>query len=64
MWLRNFKEPEGQLADGWKGSKSMSSTSYIAKEGNIPMLSCLPCPQCKRETHETECVQTIQFIPG
>ena len=51
----------GSSPDGWKGSKSMSSTSYIAKEGNIPMLSRLPCPQCKRETHET---QTIQFIPG
>jgi hypothetical protein len=54
QWLRNFKEPEGQLAR-WLERLQEFNFKIIHRQGkkhtNADALSRLPCPQCKRESH-------------
>ena len=56
VWLRNFKEPEGQLAR-WLEKLQEYIFSVIhrqgIKHGNADALSRVPCRQCGRESHET-----------
>ena len=56
VWLRNFKEPEGQLAR-WLEKLQEYSFSVVhrqgIKHGNADALSRVPCRQCGRESHET-----------
>ncbi|KAL5473550.1 hypothetical protein EMCRGX_G028043 [Ephydatia muelleri] len=56
VWLRNFKEPEGQLAR-WLEKLQEYSFSVVhrqgTKHGNADALSRVPCRQCGRESHET-----------
>ena len=56
VWLRNFKEPEGQLAR-WLEKLQKYSFSVVhrqgTKHGNADALSRVPCRQCGRESHET-----------
>ena len=53
-WLRNFKEPEGQLAQ-WLERLQELDFNIVHRRGqahtNVDALSRLPCPQCGRETH-------------
>lgn len=53
-WLRNFKEPEGQLAR-WIEKLEEYSFSIVHRPGrshtNADALSRLPCTQCGRTTH-------------
>ena len=44
MWLRNFREPEGQMASGWRECKSMILLLSTDQEGNTAMQT--PCPGC------------------
>ncbi|KAL5471331.1 hypothetical protein EMCRGX_G029435 [Ephydatia muelleri] len=56
VWLRNFKEPESQLAR-WLEKLQEYSFSVVhrqgTKHGNADALSRVPCRQCGRESHET-----------
>ena len=58
-WLKNFKEPEGQLAR-WLERLQEFDFTIIHRRGrkhtNADALSRLPCEQCGRETHETEAI--------
>lgn len=56
-WLRNFKEPEGQLAR-WLERLQEFDFEIEHRRGrkhtNADALSRLPCHQCGRESHDTE----------
>ena len=56
-WLRNFKEPEGQLAR-WLERLQEFDFGIEHRRGrkhtNADALSRLPCRQCGRESHDTE----------
>ncbi len=55
-WLRNFREPEGQLAR-WLERLQELDFDIIHRRGtkhtNADALSRLPCRQCGRESHDT-----------
>ena len=55
-WLRNFKEPEGQLAR-WLERLQEFDFDTVHRRGrkhtNADALSRLPCTQCGRENHST-----------
>ena len=61
VWLRNFKEPKGQLAR-WLEKLQEYSFSVVhrqgTKHGNADALSRVPCRQCGRESH----VITLHFL--
>ena len=54
-WLRNFKEPEGQLAR-WLERLQELDFDIVYRRGkkhtNADALSRLPCRQCGRDTHD------------
>ena len=70
-WLRNFKEPEGQLAR-WLEQLQELDFEIIHRPGrahqNADSLSRLPCRQCGRPAHDeypTEVVAVTSFqFPG
>ena len=66
-WLCNFKEPEGQLAR-WLEVLSEFNFKIQHRPGrshqNADALSRLPCPQCKRETHDEDVVRHLEVEPG
>ena len=55
-WLRNFKEPEGQLAR-WLERLQELDFEIVHRRGkkhtNADALSRLPCRQCGRDTHDS-----------
>ena len=55
-WLRNFKEPEGQLAR-WLERLQELDFDVVHRRGaahsNADALSRLPCRQCGRDSHDT-----------
>ena len=55
-WLKNFKEPEGQLAR-WLERLQELNFDIVHRRGkshvNADALSRLPCQQCGRESHTT-----------
>ena len=57
-WLRNFKDPEGQLAR-WLEKLQEFDFTIVHRQGrshsNADALSRLPCSQCGRATHEQPC---------
>ena len=57
VWLRNFKEPEGQLAR-WLERLEEYNFTVVHRKGsqhnNADALSRLPCRQCGRDSHTTE----------
>eukprot|EP00731_Ephydatia_muelleri_P027663 Em0019g536a len=57
VWLRNFKEPEGQLAR-WLECLEEYNFTVVHRKGsqhnNADALSRLPCRQCGRDSHTTE----------
>ena len=67
-WLQNFKEPEGQLAR-WLEKLQEFDFEVVHRRGrkhkNADALSCLPCSQCKRDSHNAEpkAVLAISFSP-
>ena len=67
-WLRNFKEPEGQLAR-WLERLQELDFEIVHRQGrrhsNADALSRLPCPQCKRHSHDDDCtVLAVDFSAG
>ena len=56
-WLRNFKEPEGQLAR-WITRLQEYNFTIVQRQGrshgNADALSRRPCPQCGRSDHSLE----------
>ena len=56
VWLRNFKEPEGQLAR-WLERLQEMEFDVVHRRGkvhtNADALSRLPCQQCGRDSHVT-----------
>ena len=66
-WLRNFKEPEGQLAR-WLEQLQEYDFSIIhrpgRKHGNADALSRMPCRQCGRESEEELPAPDIQLTVG
>lgn len=56
-WLRNFKEPEGQLAH-WLEKLQEYDFTIVHRPGqkhsNADALSRLPCQQCGRQQHKSE----------
>ena len=56
-WLQNFREPEGQLAR-WIERLQQYNFTIIHRpgrsHGNAYAMSCLPCRQCGRETHNQQ----------
>ena len=55
LWLRNFKQPEGQLARWLEQLQEYQFTIVHRpgrKHGNADALSRIPCPQCHRPSHE------------
>ena len=66
-WLRNFKEPEGQLAR-WLEQLQELDFDIVHRQGrkhtNADALSRLPCPQCKRESHDPSSVAATMVIPS
>ena len=70
-WLRNFKDPERQLAC-WLESIQQFNFEIVHRQGRIhtndDVLSRLPCYQCKRENHFNtvpieEQVAPVKFLP-
>ena len=67
-WLRNFKEPEGQLAR-WLEKLQEFNFEVVHRRGrkhtNADALSRLPCSQCKRDSHNAEpkAVLAVSFSP-
>ena len=64
-WLKNFKEPEGQMAR-WLERLQEFDFSILHRQGkkhtNADSLSRLPCRQCGRETHgEVVTIATTQL---
>ena len=61
-WLRNFREPEGQLAR-WLERLQELDFDIVHRRGkkhtNADALSRLPCRQCGRESHTSEIQGTI-----
>lgn len=61
-WLRNFKDPEGQLAR-WLERLQELDFDVIHRRGkahtNADALSRLPCRQCGRDTHAESTTATI-----
>ena len=56
MWLKNFREPEGQLARWLEKLQEFNFTIVHRngrKHGNADALSRLPCRQCGRKNHES-----------
>ena len=57
VWLRNFKEPEGQLAR-WLERLEEYNFTVVHRKGsqhnNADALSRLPCQQCGRDSHTPE----------
>ncbi|KAL5516720.1 hypothetical protein EMCRGX_G002126 [Ephydatia muelleri] len=57
VWLRNFKEPEGQLAR-WLERLEEYNFTVVHRKGsqhnNADALLRLPCRQCGRDSHTTE----------
>ena len=70
-WLRNFKQPEGQLAR-WLEQLQELQFDVVHRRGtahnNADVLSRLPCRQCGRDSHDTpntlEIATTIMQLPG
>ena len=62
IWLRNFREPEGQLAR-WLERLQELDFDIVHRRGkkhtNADALSRLPCRQCGRESHNSEIQGTI-----
>ena len=62
MWLRNFKEPEGQLAR-WMERLQELEFDVVHRRGkvhsNADALSRLPCQQCGRDGHTTPTAASI-----
>ena len=57
-WLRNFKDPEGQLARWLEKLQEFDFTIVHRRRrshSNADALSRLPCSQCGRATHEQPC---------
>ena len=56
VWLKNFKEPEGQLAR-WLECLQEFDCEIVHRRGckhtNADALSWLPCQQCGRDSHDT-----------
>ena len=55
-WLRNFKEPEGQLARWLERLQELNFEVMHRRgtaHGNADSLSQLPCRQCGRTSHDT-----------
>ena len=71
-WLRNFKDPEGQLAR-WLEVLQQFDFEVVhrpgRKHGNADALSRIPCRQCTRDTHLSPClaeaqVSAVEFLPS
>ena len=64
-WLRNFKEPEGQLAR-WLEQLQELDFRIEHRPGrkhiNADALSRLPCRQCGRENHDKEVVVAVTSL--
>ena len=66
-WLRNFREPEGQLAR-WLERLQELDFEVVHRRGtahkNADALSRLPCRQCGRDTHATAEVAVTTLHPS
>ena len=66
VWLRNFKEPEGQLAR-WLEKLQEYDFLVVHRQGikhnNADALSRVPCRQCGRESHEAS-IESGDMIQG
>ena len=57
VWVRNFKEPEGQLARSLQKLEEYNFTIVHhrgALHSNADALSCIPCRQCGRSNHNKD----------
>ena len=64
-WLRNFKEPEGQLARWLKQLQELDFRIEHRpgrKHINADTLSRLPCRQCGHENHDKEVAVTVTSL--
>ena len=66
-WLRNFKEPEGQLAR-WLERLQELDFEIVHRRGsahrNADSLSRLPCRQCGRDSHGTTSEIAVTALQG
>ena len=66
VWLRNFKEPEGQLAR-WLECLQEYDFEIVHRRGrkhtNADALSRLPCRQCGRDTHSPAIIAATPIMP-
>ena len=66
VWLRNFKEPEGQLAR-WLECLQEYDFEIVHRRGrkhtNADALSRLPCRQCGREGHSPAIIAATPIMP-
>ena len=64
-WLRNFKEPEGQLAR-WLERLQELDFEVVHRRGtahrNADSLSRLPCQQCGRNNHDTSTTAEVAVL--
>eukprot|EP00731_Ephydatia_muelleri_P037277 Em0434g3a len=67
VWVRNFKEPEGQLAR-WLEKLEEYNFTIIHRRGslhsNADALSRVPCRQCGRENHDSDDVTGEEITVG
>jgi hypothetical protein len=69
MWLKNFHEPEGQMAR-WLERLQEFDFSIVHRPGkkhqNADALSRLPCQQCGRDSHSEDVpvVALTSFVGG
>ena len=65
IWLRNFKEPEGQLAR-WLERLQELDFEVVHRRGtahrNADSLSRLPCQQCGRSNHDTSTTAEVAVL--
>ena len=64
-WLRNFREPEGQLAR-WLERLQELDFEVVHRKGtahqNADSLSRLPCQQCGRNSHDTSTTAEVAVL--
>ena len=66
VWLRNFKEPEGQLTRWLKCLQEYDFEIVLCrgrKHTNVNALSRLPCQQCGRENHSPAIIAAAPIMP-
>ena len=65
MWLRNFREPEGQMAR-WLERMQEYDFTVVHRPGrkhcNADALSRMPCRQCGRDSHMHLPISTVQPV--